>query len=445
MTARLSPPDAAQQPPAQRWSAAGSMRTGVIAMVVLVFGFGAWAAFASIAGAVVAPGRLKVETNQQVVQHPDGGVVAEILVKEGDVVQAGDLLIRLDDRLLRGELTIKEGRLYEIVARIGRLEAEQDGADAPRFNPELLAIAAERPDVALLVEGQRGLFAARLETARRETEQLRERQVQIGDEIKGSEAQIEALRLQLGFIESELVDQRALLEKGLTQTTRVLSLEREKARLDGQYGALTAQIAQARGRVTEIEIQIVGREATRREEAIKELRDLRSNEAELRQQRLTILETLDRLDVRAPRSGVVIGMTVFAVRAVIRPAEPVLYIVPSEEALVVEARIEPTSIDQVYPGQPARLRFSAFNQRTTPEIPAMVKRVSADALSDQQTGATYYTVEIVIDEAGYAALEGLTLVAGMPVEAFLQTGERSPLSYLMQPMADFFSRSMREQ
>ncbi|PKP67862.1 MAG: HlyD family type I secretion periplasmic adaptor subunit, partial [Alphaproteobacteria bacterium HGW-Alphaproteobacteria-8] len=432
MTALLPPPSAAT--PAQIWRATGSMRTGVVAVVALVFGLGAWAAFASIAGAVVAPGRLKVETNQQVVQHPDGGVVAEILVKEGDVVQAGDLLIRLDDRLLRGELTIQEGRLYEILARIGRLEAEQDGADAPRFNPELLEVAAARPEVALLVEGQRGLFAARLETAQRETEQLRERQVQIGDEIKGSEAQIEALRLQLGFIESELVDQRALLEKGLTQTTRVLSLEREKARLDGQYGALTAQIAQARGRITEIEIQIVGREATRREEAIKELRDLRSSEAELRQQRLTAMETLDRLDVRAPRNGVVIGMTVFAVRAVIRPAEPVLYIVPSEEALVVEARIEPTSIDQVYPGQPARLRFSAFNQRTTPEIDATVKRISADALADQHTGATYYTVEIAIDEAGYAELEGLTLVAGMPVEAFIQTGERSPLSYLMQPM-----------
>jgi len=443
MTALIAGPAGAA--PRDKWSAGGALRLGAIAAFVLVFGLGAWAAFASIAGAVVAPGRLKVETNQQVVQHPDGGVVAEILVKEGDEVAAGALLIRLDDRLLRGELAIQEGRLYEILARIGRLEAEQDGADAPRFNPELLEVAAERPEVALLVEGQRGLFTARLETARRETEQLRERQVQIGDEIKGSEAQIEALRVQLGFIESELVDQRALLEKGLTQTTRVLALEREKARLDGQFGALLAQVAQARGRITEIEIQIVGRDATRREEAIKELRDLRSNEAELRQQRLTTLETLERLDVRAPRNGVVIGMTVFAVRSVIRPAEPVLYIVPSEEALVVEARIEPTNIDQVFPGQPARLRFSAFNQRTTPEIEAVVKRVSADALSDQQTGASYYTVEIAIDEAGYAHLEGLKLVAGMPVEAFLQTGERSPMSYIMQPMTDFFSRSMREQ
>lgn len=443
MTALITGPGAVS--PTDKWRASAALRVGFVAALLLVFGLGAWAAFASIAGAVVAPGRLKVETNQQVVQHPDGGVVAEILVKEGDEVAAGDLLIRLDDRLLRGELAIQEARLYEILARIGRLEAEQDGAETPRFNAELLEVAAARPEVAQLVEGQRGLFTARLETARRETEQLRERQVQIRDEIKGSEAQIEALRLQLDFIGSELDDQRALLEKGLTQTSRVLALEREKARLDGQFGALTAQIAQARGRITEIEIQIVGRDATRREEAIKELRDLRSSEAELRQQRLTTLETLDRLDIRAPRAGVVIGMTVFAVRAVIRPAEPLLYIVPSEEALVVEARIEPNSIDQVYPGQPARLRFSAFNQRTTPEIEAVVTRVSPDALSDQKTGAPYYTVEVDIDEAGYARLEGLKLVAGMPVEAFLQTGERSPLSYLMQPMADFFSRSMREQ
>lgn len=439
MTMLPPPPDAA------RYSAAAAMRVGVLAVFVLVFGLGAWAAFASIAGAVVASGKLRVETNQQVVQHPDGGVVADILVKEGDTVEAGQLLVRLDDRIARAELTILEGRLFEILARIGRLEAEQDDADAPRFGPELLEIAAARPEVALLVEGQRRLFAARRETSQREVEQLRKRQDQIGDEIVGTEAQIESLRVQIGFIESELVDQRALLAKGLTQTTRVLSLERENARLQGQFGALVSQIAQSRGRVTEIEIQLVGRDATRREEAIKELRDLRSQEAELRQQRLSSLETLDRLEVRAPRSGVVIGMTIFAVRAVVRPAEAVLYIVPSEEALVVEARIDVTSIDQVYPGQPARLRFSAFNQRTTPEIDATVRRISPDALADQQTGASHYVAEIAIDEAGFAALEGLTLVAGMPVEAFIQTGERSPLSYLMQPMTDFFSRSMREQ
>jgi HlyD family secretion protein len=430
---------------AARWGAGGAIRTGVIATIVLVFGFGAWSAFASISGAVVASGRLKVETNQQVVQHPDGGVVAELLAHEGDVVDAGDLLIRLDDRLLRAELNIVEGQLYEVMARIGRLEAEQEGGDAPRFDAELLAVAADRPDVALLVAGQARLFEARLDTLLRETEQLRERQTQIEDEIEGTEAQMTALELQLGFINDELRDQRSLLSRGLTQASRVLSLERENARLTGEFGALRAQVAQARGRITEIEIQIVGREASRREEAIRELRDLRSREAELKEQRLSRLEVLDRLEVRAPRAGVIIGQTVFTVRAVIRPAEPILYIVPSETALVVEARVEPQNIDQVYPGQPARLRFAAFNQRTTPEIDGVIRRVSPDAITDQQTGMRYYTAEITIGEEGFAQLEGLTLQAGMPVDAFLQTGERTPLSYLMQPMMDFFARSMTER
>lgn len=431
--------------PVRRWSAGGAMRLGAVATAVLVFGLGAWSAFASIAGAVVASGRLKVETNQQVVQHPDGGVVAELLVKEGDAVEAGALLLKLDDRLQRNEMAILEGRLYEILARIGRLEAEQDGAAAPRFDPELVAVAAERPDVATLVDGQSRLFAARLETILRETQQLRERQDQLREEIAGAEAQVAALDIQLGFIDQELTDQRSLLQRGLTQASRVLSLEREAARLKGELGALGARIAQTRGRITEIEIQIVGREATRREEAIAELRDLRQQEAELKERRLGLRETLERMEVRAPREGVVIGQTVFTVRAVVRPAEPILYIVPSGAALVVEARIEPQNIDQVYPGQPARLRFAAFNQRTTPEIDAAVRRVSPDAITDPQTGFSYYTAEIALDEAGLAQLEGLKLVAGMPVDAFIQTGERTPLSYLMQPLTDFFSRSMRER
>jgi HlyD family secretion protein len=331
------------------------------------------------------------------------------------------------------------------MARIGRLEAEQDGRDEIIFDPELLGIADHRPEVARLVEGQSRLFAARRDTAARETEQLRERQVQIADEIAGAEAQMTALELQIGFIERELTDQRSLLERGLTQTSRVLALERENARLTGEFGALRARVAQARGRVTEIDIQIIGREATRREDAITELRDLRSREAELREQRLSRQEVLSRLDIRAPRSGTVLNLTVFTVRAVIRPAEPILYIVPTEAPLVVEARVEPTSIDNVYPGQPARLRFSAFNQRTTPEIDGEVARVSPDALVDQQTGASYYTATITISPEGLAQLEGLTLQAGMPVEAFMRTGDRTPLSFLMQPLTDYFARSMTEQ
>ena len=440
---RIDP--AAAPAPEARWSAGGALRTGLVAVLVLVVGLGGWSAFASISGAVVATGRVKVETEQQVVQHPDGGVVAQINVDDGDRVQAGDVLIRLDDRLQRAELTILEGQLYEIMARIGRLTAEQEGVDTLSFDPELLEVAAARPEIAALVEGQTRLFRARLDTTERETEQLRERQVQIGDEIKGAEAQMNALDIQLGFINDELRDKRTLLERGLSRASEVSALEREKARLEGQFGQLTAQIAQARGRITEIEIQIVGREATRREEAIAELRDLVTREAELKEQRLSLIETLERLDIRAPRSGAVLGMTVFTDRAVIRAAEPILYIVPDEAELIVEARIEPQNIDQVYPGQDARLRFAAFNQRTTPEVDATLLRVSADALTDEQSGMSYYIAELELTQDAREDLAGLRLVAGMPVDAFIQTGERSPMSYLMKPMTDFFSRSLRER
>lgn len=429
----------------RKWDASFALRLGLLSVFVLVFGLGAWAAFASISGAVVASGRLKVQSERQVVQHLEGGVVDQILVKEGDIVEAGDVLVRLDDTQLRAELAIVESQLWETLARVARLEAEQASEPALRFNDDLLAAAAGSEDVAALVRGQQRLFEARLDTVRRETEQLRERQIQIRDEIGGAEAQRASLERQLDFIDEELEAQRTLLDRGLTQASRVLALEREKARLEGQAGGLTAQIAQSRGRITEIDIQLVGLEAVRIEEAITQLRDLKTNEAELRERRLSIVDTLDRLDIRAPRSGAVLGQTVFAERAVIRPAEPVLYIVPTNEALVVEARIEPQNVDQVYPGQPARLRFSAFNQRTTPEVDSAVLRVSADAFTDEQTGVSYYTADLAVTERTMAQLGDVTLVAGMPVDAFIQTGERSPLSYFMRPMADFFARSMREE
>jgi HlyD family secretion protein len=430
--------------PAAAWSARGAMAVGVLTTLVLVAGFGAWSMLASLAGAVIAPGKLRVETNRQVVQHLDGGVVRELVVREGDTVTGGQVLMRLDGRQLSAELAIVESRLFDAMARAARLEAEQIDAPRPAFEPELVQLAAARTDVAALVEGQRRLHRARAETVARETAQLRERQAQIEEEIAGARAQMASLATQLGFIEKELGDQRSLLERGLTQASRVLALEREKARLEGQLGALTAQIAQGRGRITEIDIQITGREAARREEGLAELRELKVSEAELKERRLALTETLSRLDVKAPRSGTVLGLTVFTEGAVIRPAEPVLYVVPSESRLVVDAAVEPQHIDQVWAGQPARLRFSAFNARTTPEIDGTLRRVSADALTNEQTGQSFYTAEVEIGEAGLAALQGLTLVAGMPVEVFLQTGERSPMSYFLRPFTDFLSRSMRE-
>lgn len=429
---------------ASRWGAWRHVLLGSIALVVLVGGVGVWSAFASIAGAVVAMGQLKVESNRQVVQHLDGGVVKEILVKEGDVVKAGEVLLRLDDKLMAGELAIAEGQLYEIMARRGRLVAERDGLAAPVFNDELQEAAKRNPEIASLLEGQTRLYAARATSMKGQKEQLRERQSQIREEIAGADAQSVALQSQLELVSKELTDLRGLLAKGLAQASRVLALERENARLLGQAGEIKANIARLKGQISEIEIQLLGLDSTQREEAITELRDFEYRENELREQRNSLIETLDRLEVRAPRPGRVLGMTIYALRSVVRPAEPILYIVPSDEELVVEARIETINIDQIYPGQNARLRFSAFSARTTPEVPGKVVKVSPDTFTDEATGMSYYSAELKFDLDSLASFNDLELIAGMPVETYIQTGDRSPFSYFTKPLTDYFNKALRD-
>lgn len=430
---------------AGRWRAGRHLWLGALTLFLLVFGLGAWSAFASIAGAIVAPAKLKVESERQVVEHEEGGVVKEILVVEGDTVGAGEPLLRLDDKLIRGELAIAEGQLFEILAREGRLSAERDGVETLTFDEELREAAAGNPKISSLMEGQRRLFEARRDTVARETEQLRERQNQIREQIAGAESQKIALASQLDFVGQELGDLKTLQAKGLAQASRVLSLERENARLLGQRGELTATVARLKGQISEIEIQLLSLGSERREEAINELRDLEARAYELREKRSALLERIDRLEVRAPRPGRVIGLTVFALRSVVSAAEPILYIVPSDAELVVEAEIDTRSVDQIFPGQVARLRFSAFSSRTTPEIEGKVVKVSPDAFTDEQTGRSYYTTEIGIDPKDLPKLGDVDLVAGMPVEAFIQTGERTPFSYFTKPLADYFKKAFREE
>ncbi|MGB0853433.1 MAG: HlyD family type I secretion periplasmic adaptor subunit [Pikeienuella sp.] len=428
----------------QRWRAGRHIWMGMITLVVLVGGVGAWSAFASITGAVVAIGKLKVESNRQVVQHLDGGVVKEIRVKEGDVVAAGEPLLRLDDKLLQAELTIVEDQLHEILARRGRLTAVRDNLPDPLFEDEILEVAKTNARVKAMVDGQVRLYRARVETVKSETEQLRERQTQIGEEITGSRAQQEALERQLDLVGDELDNLRELLRKGLAQASRVLALERENARLLGEKGELISNVARLKGQISEIEIQLIGLQSGRVEEAITQLRDLEFRENELRERRNSLLETIDRLEIRAPRPGVVIGMTVYALRSVVRPAEPILYIVPSDVKLVIESRIDATSIDQVYPGQEARLRFSAFSTRTTPDVPGRIVKISPDVFTDDATGASYYTVELGFEEKELAALGDVELVAGMPVEAYITTTTRTPYSYFTKPLTDYFNKALRE-
>ncbi len=417
---------------------------GLAATLILVAGFGLWATMTRISGAIVAPGQIEVERDRQIVQHPDGGVVEEILVTEGAKVAAGEPLLRLDGSALRSELTIVEGQLSEMTGRSARLVAERDGMAKLSFPDEIVALAKSLPEVADQLDGQQRLFAAREETLAEQRDLLSRRIDQITAQSNGVAAQSTALATQLDLIEQELASQQGLLDKGLAQAGTVLALQREQARLQGQLGELAAELARTEGQVTEIQIEISSLGTRRREEATTELRQIGPMILELAERRRALAERIDRLEIRAPVSGIVLGLQVTTPRAVLRPADPVLFVIPQDRPLVITARIAPIHIDEVTVGQAAELVFSAFSARDTPHLLGKVTRVSADALTDSQTGATYYTAELQLDEGEQTRLGARALLPGMPVEVFLQTGRRTPLAYLVKPFTDYFVRAFRE-
>lgn len=419
------------------YSARRPVGAGLLTLVLLVFGFGGWAVLAPLGSAVIAPGRIAVERNRQIIQHPDGGLVAELPVTEGEVVAAGQVLLRLDGTALQAELAVITGQLAALRAERLRLEAERDGTALPAFPPDLLRQAPET------VAGQRRLFAARRTTLDRQTGQLHRRLDQIAAQVAGIRAQEAALQRQEALTLQELSAQRALRDKGLTQESRVLGLERQLAGLQGDAGEASAARAQAEGRATEVALEILRLTDQRREEAALALRDLTPRIAELTTRRQALLARLARLEIRAPVAGVVLGLQISGPQAVLRPAEPVLAIVPQDRPLVVDARISPFDIDEIRPGQPVRLRLPALPGRTTPELTGQLVTVSPDVLSDAATGAAYYCAEIRI-APDQVAVPDRPLLPGMPVEAFIATGEHSPLAYLTRPLTDYFRRAFRE-
>jgi HlyD family secretion protein len=431
------------QSPKKRWSTRGPMTLGLIALLVLVGGFGTWSIMAQITGAVIASGQIEVDRNRQVIQHPDGGVVDAIVVEEGQLVAEGDILIKLDPDVLLSELAIVEGQLFEILARRARLEAERDGTDDITFSDVLTDPA--NVGAIELIAGQTRLFEARVESMLRAQEQLTQRRAQIQSQIGGIDAQQAALVTQRGLIGEELADQQTLLDRGLAQASRVLALRREEANLLGQVGELSASAAQAAEQITEIEIEMLGLETTRREDSITRLRDIQYNELELTERRRTLTTQLDRLDIRAPVSGIVYGLTVYAPRSVIRAADPVMFLIPQDRPLVIAAQVQLTDVDQIHLGQEATLRFSAFDQRRTPELLGEVTLISADAFQNETSGQSFYRVELRLSNGEIEKLPiDMTLIPGMPVEAFVRTADRSPMDYLIKPLADYFAKAFRE-
>lgn len=428
----------------QSWSARAPLALGFIAIAVLVGGFGAWAALSNIAGAVVASGQIEVDRNRQAVQHPQGGVVLTLDVIEGQRVAEGEILMRLDPSTIRSNLTVIRAQLNEWRARQARLEAERDLATRIAFPADLLETAATDPDLADVLEGQRNLFAARAETLAQEVDQLGRRADQIRAQIDGFTAQDQALRDQRSLVLAELENVQNLVERGLAEASRALSLQREAARLLGSIGEIEAASAEAAGRITEIELQVLQQQTARREEAIAELREVRVQQAELIERERVLERQLEDSEIRAPVAGVVYGLAVFGARSVVQAAEPVLFLVPQDRPLVISTRIAPTDVDEVFVGQAVTLRFPAFDMRSTPELFGQVRQVSADAFVDSASGASFYEAEIVLNEGETSRLGGETLLPGMPVEAFIRTEDRTPLAYLLRPLADYFNRAFRE-
>jgi HlyD family secretion protein len=414
------------------------------AIVLLVGVLGGLAATIRLQGAVIAAGTLVVDSYVKPVQHQKGGTVGEVFVKNGDIVEAGQILVHLDDTQTRASLAIVSKRLKELAARTARLTAERDGREAISF-PERLLTNQQDPEVAAMLDGEQRLFNDRRSSARGRKAQLTERVRQLSKETEGLTAQQQGKQAAISIINKELASLQPLLDQGIIPATRVYALQREAADLSGELGNLVASEAQTKGRIAETELQIIQVDDDQRTEVSDQLRQAESEIGEYSERLIAAEDELRHIDIRSPQAGIVHELAIHAPGAVVTPGEAIMQIVPINDALTPELRLAPQDIDQVAVGQDVTLRFSAFSQRTTPELNGRVTKIAADLIVDQRTGQSYYRLRVSIPVAEWARLDDLTPVAGMPVEAFVQTGERTALAYLTKPLADQVVRAFREE
>jgi HlyD family secretion protein len=418
------------------------VRFGVALIAVMVGGGTILAATVPFAGAVVSPGTVVVDSEVKTVQHPTGGVIGEIRVRDGSEVREGELVIRLDDTVTRAGLQLVVKQLNEAYCRRGRLEAERDGLAFAL--PDELRPAAADADVVKAFEGEGRLFAARRAAREGQSRQLGERIAQIREEIGGLTSQEAARRKQVELIQRERVDVGGLFERNLVPRTRMVELEREAARLAGEIGHFVAERARAVGLIAETELKIIQIDQDLRREVSAELREVQSRIGELVERRVAADDHLKRIDIRAPRSGTVHQLAHHTIGGVVQAGQPILQIVPGDDALVIEFRIQPNDINHVAIGQPAFVRLTAFPQRTTPEVEGKVVRLSADVARDRQSQAAFYTARVAVADGELARLRGLKIIPGMPAEVFVRTDDRTIFSYLMKPLADQIMKAFRE-
>lgn len=418
---------------------------GLFVSVLMFGGLAAWAATADLQGAVISSGVVVVETNLKKIQHPTGGVVGQINVKEGQEVNEGDLLVRLDETTTRANLLIVTNQLDQMYGRRARLEAERDGATEVVFPLQLIKAAQKDSEAARVIEGERNVFAARTTQRAGQKAQLRERIQQLNREIEGLEAQRVAKEKEITLIRSELTGVEDLYKKNLVPITRVTILQREETRLEGERGALIAQAASSRGKISETELQILNLDGDMRSEVTRDLRETEAKIAELNERRVAAEDQLRRVELRSPVTGMVHQLAVHTIGGVIQPGETLMQIVPGGDRLVIEVKVSPNDIEPVHVGAPAQIRLTSLNQRTTPELKGEVMQVAADLTRDQQTGASYFVVRVGLPQAEIEKLGAQKLVPGMPAEVFIQTAPRTAISYLVKPITDQFARALRER
>lgn len=411
-------------------------------LCVALFGGGiVWASTQNIAGAVVASGKVAVESNIKLVQHREGGIVKEIYVQDGDIVEAGNLVLKLDDTVTKANFAVVNKQISELTAQEARLVAERDGLAEISFSNSVRGGSS----VAELTGVQRLLFDARRASLAGRKQQFEEQILQFEKQIEGLTAQLSAKAQEIDLVAVELNDLGGLLDKQLVSKSRVTALKRESARLQGEYGSFVSQIAQAKEAISERRILSLQLDEGFRAEVLEQLQEVRSRLAQLEEQKIAAADMLTRMDIRAPQTGYVHQLSVHTVHGVIAPGETVMLIVPQADQLIVEAKVRPIDIDQLGSRQVARIRFPGFDHRTTPELEGQVLTVSADTAEDQRTGVNFYSVRVLIDASELEKLKGKVLVPGMPAEVFLTTQERSVLSYLAKPLMDQVVHAMRER
>jgi HlyD family secretion protein len=421
---------------------------GVAMIAVLFGGFGGWATTSELAGAVIASGTVIVESVDKKVQHPTGGVVKEILVHDGSTVEEGQIVVRLDDTVTRSSLGVLRSQFDENTARRARLLAERDGATL--VFPEATMARRNEASIATAISGEEKLFASRLAARAGQRAQFRERISQSNEEIRGVSAQQAARVKELELISEELTGVTELYGKNLVTISRFNALQRDKTRLEGERGQSIAEIARARAKISEVELQIIQVDQDFHTDVLKDLREMDGKIAELTDKMVGAEDQLKRVDIRAPRSGLVHALSVHTIGGVIGNGETIMSIVPLGDDLIVEAKVMPNQIDQLAEGAPAVVKINAGNQRTMPELHGNLIHVSADSTRDPQaanaaSAQTYYLARVSLPKSEISRLGEFHLLPGMQAEIFIQTSARTPMQYLLKPLREQVAHAFRER